>query len=143
MTKQTEALRLAIKNMEQCDMGITILLEGLAKFGVPKDILRLDKESVLVPAIKACKEALVEDIHQAKLDAYNSASSRLYKEALAKTHEAPVEQKVELSLQVAQLREAFAECLTVTPHYMVSKATAEKWKSTSLWHLHTTKPSMG
>jgi hypothetical protein len=62
MTKQTEALRLAIKNMEQCNMGITILLEGLAKFGVPKDILRLDKESILVPAIKACKEALAEDI---------------------------------------------------------------------------------
>ena len=38
-------------------------------------------------------------------------------------------QIAELSLQVAQLREAFAKCLTVTPHYMVSKATAEKWKA--------------
>ena len=60
MTKD-EALKMAIVAMEITDEAFTEFSKGLVGLGIPASILKLDKQSRLIPAIQACKEALAEN----------------------------------------------------------------------------------
>ena len=57
MTKD-EALKMAIEALEITDEAFTEFSKGLVGLGIPASILKLDKQSRLIPAIQACKEAL-------------------------------------------------------------------------------------
>ena len=59
MTKD-EALKMAIEAMKITDEAFTEFSKGLVGLGIPASILRLDKQSRLIPAIQACKEALAQ-----------------------------------------------------------------------------------
>ena len=59
-TQTQEALKMAIEAMQITDEAFTEFSKGLVGLGIPASILKLDKQSRLIPAIQACKEALAQ-----------------------------------------------------------------------------------
>lgn len=66
MTKQTEALRMAIAEMVRAEKVFDDIGLLLIKFGVKPSDISFHKESFLAPSIQACKEAL--DTEQVRED---------------------------------------------------------------------------